>query len=188
MRRSFCTVLIVLCVAHAFAACSAAPRQRPLQTSPIEEGPNTVSAVRKQLEGTWTLTSLNVSTADGKQAAVDATGTLTADGFGVLFMEFRMSDAGQKAMADVGIKSPNPVISTTGRVVIDPQSRQMNYVSDDFQTKALGFDPDLAARRANPFALERARYYVLAPDGTLTLSTRHDNGREASVSKWKKAS
>ncbi len=59
-------------------------------------------------------------------------------------------------------------------------------MDNDTTQKALGFDPDLAARRANPFALERARYYTFEEDGTLTLATRHDNGNDASVSRWKR--
>ena len=50
------------------------------------------------------------------------------------------------------------------------------------------FDPELAANRANPFALERPRYYALGADGILTLTTRHDNGRDAATSRWKRAS
>jgi hypothetical protein len=71
------------------------------------------------------------------------------------------------------VTSPNPVISTTGRVVIDTQQHRITYLGDDFEERALGFDPKLAAQRANPFALERIRYSDLRADGTLTLSTHH---------------
>jgi len=56
----------------------------------------------------------------------------------------------------------------------------------DFEERALGFDPTLAAARANPFALERIRYYDLRADGMLSLSTRCDSGKEAAVSLWKR--
>ena len=73
-----------------------------------------------------------------------------------------MSDVGSKALAGVGVKSPNPVVSTTGRVVFDTQQQRITLSSaDDFEEKALGFDPKLAAARANPFALERIRYYAI---------------------------
>ena len=169
------------------AACAAAPRQRPLNTKPVEEGTNSTTAVRKQFEGKWSLVSFKVSSADGRQADVDATGELTFDGFGVLAVNYKMSEQGLKGLASVGVTSPNPVISTTGRVVIDTQQHRITYIGDDFEERALGFDPKLAAQRANPFALERIRYYVLGDDGTLTLSTRYDNGRDAAVSHWKKA-
>ena len=46
--------------------------------------------------------------------------------------------------------------------------------------------PNWLPARQNPFALERTRYYEFAADGTLTLRTRHDDGKDAAVSKWKK--
>ena len=49
-------------------------------------------------------------------------------------------------------------------------------------------DPQTAARRQNPFALERIRYYSFDDQGILALATRYDNGSEAVVSKWKKSS
>jgi hypothetical protein len=188
MRRQHRKLLVAFGVAVMAAGCAASPRQRPLSTSPIAEGPESMAAVRKQLEGHWVLLSLTVSAADGRKSDVDATGTLDSDAFGTLAIQFRMSDDGQKSLASIGIVSPNPVISTTGRAVIDAQRKQITYAAEDFDKRAQSFDPELAAKRANPFALERIRYYVLGADGTLTLSTRHDNGKDASVSRWKKAS
>ena len=52
--------------------------------------------------------------------------------------------------------------------------------------KAQPFDAKVAAGRQNPFALERTRYYDFGADGMLTLTTRHDDGKDAAVSKWKK--
>jgi hypothetical protein len=75
------------------------------------------------------------------------------------------------------------VISTTGRVVIFPQQRSITYVDQDVEKRALAGDRELAARRANPFALERVRYYAIGDDGTLLLSTRYDNGKDAVVSR-----
>jgi hypothetical protein len=183
--RLFVTLLLVTTFA---AGCAARPRQRPIPTSRIEQGPGSVEAVRKALAGRWVLSGLDVSTVDGRKTPVEATGVLTSDEFGRLTIEYRMSESGQKALEGLGIKAPNPVISTSGRIVIDPQQQRISYVDDDTSQQALGFDPDLAARRANPFALERPRYYTFEEDGTLTLATRHDNGNDASVSRWKRGS
>jgi hypothetical protein len=185
MQQYRCGVIIVL-GALAMSACAAAPRARPLPTGRVEEGPNSTTAVRKQFEGHWALVSFSVNGADGRQTPVDATGDLTFDGFGVLQVQYKMSDAGLKALASVGVTSPNPVISTTGRVVIDTQQNRITYIGDDFEERALGFDPKLAAARANPFALERIRYYKLDA-GMLTLSTRYEDGKDAAVSQWKRA-
>jgi len=180
-----CGVLMVF-GALTMAACAAAPRARPLPTERVDSGANSTTAARKQFEGHWSLVSFKVNSADGRQANVDATGDLTFDAFGVLDVRYKMSDAGLKTLASVGVTSPNPTISTTGRVVIDTQQHRVTYIGDDFEERALGFDPKLAAQRANPFALERIRYYAFGDDGMLTLSTKYENGRDAAVSQWKR--
>jgi len=189
MRRHRQGLLATIGVAVTVASCATGqPRQRPLQTSPVAEGPGTMEAARKVLEGRWVLVSLNVTAEDGRAAGVEASGTLTSDAFGNMNIEVRMTDAGRKALEGLGVKTPNPVISTTGQVAIDVQQRRITYVGEGFDKRGTGFDPDLAARRANPFALERPRYYALGADGVLTLTTRHDNGKDAGVSSWKRGS
>jgi hypothetical protein len=80
------------------------------------------------------------------------------------------------------------VLSTAGNVAIDAVAKQITYVGSENQKKALGFDPDLAARRANPFTLERVRYYRFEDDNALTLMTRHDDGSEGATAVWKRSS
>jgi hypothetical protein len=174
-----------LIVGLALAACKAQPLQKPVRTSDIAEGPETIEAVRKQLAGTWSLVSLVVNTADGKSVNVDAVGTLSSDNFGNLEIEYRVTEAGLKSLASIGVTSPNPVISTRGKAELDPKQKAIRYASGNDINRA--FDPKLAALRANPFALERTRYYDFRADGTLRLATRHDSGRDAAVSIWKKA-
>jgi hypothetical protein len=168
----------------AISACTGGAIKKPLSTSPIASGINTVESVRKELEGTWTLVSLVVQNATGGRATPEATGTLVSDAYGNLKIEYRLSDLGLKALDAIGVRPPTPVIVTDGRAVINPQDKSIQYVPPDASKRA--FDPNLAAARANPFALERLRYYVLTTDGMLTLSTRHDNGQDAAVSRWKK--
>jgi hypothetical protein len=170
----------------AISACAPGPTGRPYRTSPAATGPNTMEFVRKQLEGTWTLVSLVVHNASGARATPEATGTLTWDAFGNLKIEYRLSDGGLKAVEAIGVRPPTPVIVTEGRAVINTQDHAIQYVPPDAPSRP--FDPALAAARDNPFALERLRYYVFGEDGTLTLSTRHDNGQNAAVSQWKKGS
>jgi len=111
-----------------------APRARPLPTKAIEEGPGSTTAVRKQFEGRWSLVSMTVSAVDGRKADLDATGELTFDAFGVLQIEYRMSDAPQQQPEGLGVDKPNPRISTTGRVVIDTQQHRITYLADDFES------------------------------------------------------
>ncbi len=96
----------------------------------------------------------------------------------MLAVSYKVSEQGLKQLASVGVKSPNPVISTNGRVVIDTQQNRITYIGDDFEERALGFDPKLAAARANPFALERIRYYK--------FGTRWDTDTEHSLRRWER--
>jgi hypothetical protein len=188
MRFQFHASAILGCAALLLTGCAAKPREKPLPTTRVAEGPETTAGARKQLEGRWVLESLDVTAADGRHGTIDANGTLTLDAYGGLQIEYRMTEGGQRTLKEMGISTPNPVISTSGPVVIDPQRKQITYIGNDFEKQALGFDPDLAARRANPFALERVRYYAVGENGTLlTLSTRYDNGHDAAVSRWRKA-
>jgi hypothetical protein len=169
------------------AACAASPRQRVVSAGEVNTGPNTLTAVRQQLEGQWVLESMRFNTEDGKSAAVDATGRLTMDGFGNLSIEFTMTEAGLKSLADMGINYPNPRMSTSGQAAINPQSREITYVGNRFTTSG-GMDAETAARRQNPFALERIRYFSFDEQGILTLLTRYNDGKDAVSSRWKKAS
>jgi hypothetical protein len=163
--------------------CAASPRQRPIKTSPIAQSGDTLQSARKQLEGKWTLAALEYGSPDGKRASIEGTvGTLTADDFGNLSIEYRISDAGVKILQGLGFQPPDRIISVKGRAVINVDQKSIAYVDEN----AKPFDPKAAAGRANPFALERTRYYDFAPDGSLTLVTRHDDGKDAVVSKWKK--
>lgn len=186
-RRCSHAFLILLAVSCAAIGCASSPRQRPVAVGEVDTGPGSLTAARQQLEGHWTLLTLAMFDEDGRQVDVDATGSLTSDAFGGLTIEFRMTDAGRQSLQSLGIVSPNPVISTSGRAVIEPRQQQITYVGADF-AKQGGLDAGLAAKRANPFALERVRYYTFNADGSMRLATRHDNGRDAAVSTWKRSS
>jgi hypothetical protein len=179
--RSVATFVFVILL----AGCAASPRQRPVSVGDVSTGTGSLAEARKRLEGSWQLVSLRMINAEGRQADVEASGSLRLDGFGNLHIEFKMSPAGQQAMASIGITSPNPVLSTSGQAVIDPAQQRVSYVGDDFM-KSGGMDAGLAAKRANPLAVERVRYYRFEDDGTLVLTTRYPDGKDASIGRWKK--
>lgn len=184
MRTLTAFLVAALASAATIAGCAKSPRQRPLPTDRIETGTDSVQATRKALEGRWRLLSLDVAAADGRRAQVAADGELSMDAYGNLHIEYRVRDEGRATLESIGVESPNPVISTDGQVVIDPAERRITYVGRDRAEQT--FNPEIAARRANPFALERVRHYTFDDDGTLTLRTRHDDGRDASTSRWRK--
>ena len=167
------------------------PTPTPTPTSTVKEMPTAarqpanLGEARAALEGKWTLASMTATATDGRSARIDAAGTLISD-FANLTIEFRISDRGLEALRGLGIKAPNPVIATSGRVVIDTQKHLITYASDDINKKMLGFDPQLAALRSNPFSLERERSFLFSNDGTLRMATRYEDGKEALVSVWKR--
>ena len=177
---------LALCAAALVSSCAPSARQRPINTSPIASGGDTLESARKALQGTWALMSLNVIAPDGRKASIDAAGTLVSDAFGNLSIEYRMSPAGQKTLEGIGLSTPNPVVATSGRAVIDVNQKRITYVSEKAEAKP--FDAELAARRKNPFALEHPRYYSLDTDGVLSLTTRYEDGTDAAVGRWKKGS
>ena len=176
MKRSLIAVLLPA------ALCAAGCATTPVATGSA----NSTQSARRQLEGKWTLLTMVVNSESGRRATPQASGDMSLDEFGNLTVEYRLSDAGRAALEAIGVKSPNPVISAMGRVAVDPQRKIVTYMPPDANARAL--DPDLAARRTNPLALEHTRYYSVASNGILTLTTKHENGREATRSTWKRAS
>lgn len=186
MTGSTSRVFAAVCVAAALSACAPKARERPLPIGDIASGPNTVEAARKQLQGSWVMTALEVTAVDGRKAALDAAGSMSFDAFGNMNIEYKLTDEARKVLQGFGINQPTPVISTTGSVAINPVTREVTYMGENDTQRALNFDRELAERRANPFALERKRYYEIAQDGTMTLSTRYDDGKTAATSRWRK--
>ena len=179
-------VIAVAVFAAAIASCAPAnSRTRPLSTSPVSTSEGTTRSQRAALEGRWTLVSLDVTSPNGTKVDPEATGEMVLDDFGNIRIEYRLSADGLRMLEGVGIKPPNPVISASGRVAIDTQNSRVTYMAPDSQARS--FDADLAARRANPFALEHQREYAIDADGTLKLTSHYDDGRPATVSTWKKS-
>jgi hypothetical protein len=156
------------------------------KTTPVATGSaNTTVTARKQLEGQWILVAMTVNSPDGKRVTPQAAGELNLDEFSNLKIEYRIADSGRSALEGVGLRTPNPVISGSGRVAIDPQRHTVTYMPPDANARAL--DPEAAAQRANPLSVEHLRYYTIGSNGILTLTTRYENGKEATRSTWKRA-
>jgi hypothetical protein len=187
LGRNRLTWSLMLSIPLFMTACAGAPRARPLPTAPVDEGPGSIAAVRKQFEGKWLLMSMTVSSKDGRKENIDATGELAFDDFGNLQVEYRITDSGMTALKTLGVAPAGQVIGTKGNVIIDPSTSRITYTGDDFEGQLLGFSRELAAERANPFALERVRYYTFENAGELTLSSKYDDGHNASVTRWKKS-
>jgi hypothetical protein len=145
--------------------------------APLEQGPGTVSSARKFLEGQWTLESFQVIPPGQAPVTLGGQGTLVYDDFGNLQMEIRADEKASDLLRAAGIDIRDGVISTQGRTVIDLQHRTLTYVMEGQQG---------GANPGGPLALTRPRHWEVEAN-LLTLTTRDDQGKPLSVSRWRRA-
>ncbi len=178
MRRLLCRstllVSVVVITGVAIGCAHGAPRTRPVKMGPVAEGPDTLDAVRHQLEGTWTLTSVQIFPESGGPVPLKATGTLTYDDYGNLTVKAALLES-----ATVGGELLKPsALNYTGRAVIDVANHKM--VLTDLAGPAPG------EKLPASLAADQARYYEFAGD-ELRLSLKDAKGRTTATLMWKKA-
>ena len=82
----------VVALALVSAACAPAPRVRPVKGGDVNEGPESLTAARKFLEGRWTLESFEVFPPGKPPITLKGSGTLNYDEFGNLRIEIRADE------------------------------------------------------------------------------------------------
>ncbi len=163
--------LSVACLASLslLAGCAAETSRRPLRTSAVETGSGTTESVRKQLEGTWVLTSFQVFDASGTPRSLEASGSLTYDAFGNLVLIGKIADpAAAGGHADS--------MAFKGRAVVDATGQRL-VLAD------VSGNVDPSAVPAN-MSVDKVRYYAFQAD-TLSLETR-DGARVLARTVWRK--
>jgi hypothetical protein len=168
-RRTAAAHSLVVMLLLGVAACA-----RP--GAPLETGPGTVSSARKYLEGRWVLESFEVIPPGQAPIALRGQGTLTYDDFGNLKMEIRADEKASDVLRAAGIDIRDGLISTEGRTVIDLQNRTLTYV---LAGQSGGANP------GGPLAVNRPRHWEVEAN-LLTLTTKDDQGKPLSVSRWKR--
>lgn len=158
------------------AACAGAPRERPIEMGPVDQGQGSLVAARKYLEGRWTLESFEVFPAGGAPVALRGQGTLVYDNFGNLQVEIRTDEKTADLLRAAGIDIRENTISTSGRTAVDMQNRTLTYVLQ-------GQPP--ATSPSSPLALSRPRYWEVDGD-LLTLTTRDESGKPLSIGRWRR--
>jgi hypothetical protein len=171
--------LAVAVGAFAGAGCAAAPRGRPIETSPINTGFGSVTAAREALKGQWNLVSFEVFPPGQSAITVPAQGTLNYDDYGNLDMQLKVADPSvAERLQLAGIPLKDGVIATGGRTAIDLQNKTLTYIMEGSK--------GLVATTGAPLAANRPRHWEYA-DGVLTLTTKSADGQPLSIGKWKKA-
>jgi hypothetical protein len=149
----------------------------PLQKGgPTETGPGSLAAARRYLEGRWSLLSFEVLPPGQPPVRVIGDGTLTYDGFGNLDVQIRVDDATGSRLELAGIPVKNGMLSTTGRTVVDMQTRTLTYFIEG--------QPPLGAP-SGPLALNRPRHWQVEGN-VLTLTTKGADGQPLSIGRWEK--
>lgn len=164
------TVVVALAIAH--AGCAGAPSQRPVKGGPVDQGPQTLTAARKYLEGNWALESFDVYPPGKPAITLKGSGNLTYDDFGNLKIDIRADQASSDLLRAAGIDIRDGVISSDGRTAVDMQNRTLTYI---VQGQA----------GSGPLALSRPRHWEVNGN-MLTLTTKDDSGKPLSVGRWRK--
>jgi hypothetical protein len=158
-RRWFVTPVIVLVLAGLGMACAFRPRQRPLPTTRIDDS---LQQVRKQLEGSWDLVSLEIHPASGQPVSVGARAVLVYDAYGNLEISGVVTDSAQAKALD------STVLTSKGRAVIDQANKRIRLT-------------DVASE----VSADKTRLYEF--EGNLLRLTSVDaSGRVTAVATWKK--
>ncbi len=170
-----CRLLPVVVAAVLAVQCAPAPRDRPLRTSPVESGPGTVEAARDYLQGIWVLESFQVMPPGRGPLTVKGKGRLIYDGFANMTMDLQPEEGAVDALQAAGVPVREGRVSTAGRTVVDMQARTLTFV----------LERQTAGPPEGPLALRRPRHWSVEGN-VLTLTTRDDDGRAISVSRWRK--
>lgn len=176
MLRSVLKRSVVALVLVAAVGCMGAPRQRPVQGGPVDQGPESIAAARKFLEGRWTLESFEVFPPGKPPITLKGAGTLNYDEFGNLRIEIRADEKAADLLRAGGVELRDGTISSDGRTVVDMQNRTLTYILPG-QT--------VGAAAAGPLAPSRPRHWEVKGD-LLFLSTKDESGKPLSTGRWKK--
>jgi hypothetical protein len=162
--------LVIAVVLLAMAGCAAAPRTRPIKIGdPVNTGPGSMEAVRRQLQGTWELIALeSVPPAGGARVPIAATGTLVYDEFANLTLDARTTDPA----APFAARERN-LLSFKGRAVIDAAKGELKLM--DLKGNA---DP------SEVLSPERRRKYAF-DGGLLKLSSIDERDEVTAISTWR---
>jgi len=172
LRAVVWVMLPALVLATVSACATSRPRQRPVEGGAVDTSTGSLTAVRKQLEGTWNLVSADVVSPEGARRTIKASAVLTYDAYGNLSIKGELADPAATA-------AQQAALNFTGRAVIDTQ-RQVLRLLDVKQTEG-----EFATLPAD-MAASRERAYAFDGD-VLTLTVKDSKGRVTAVNTWRKA-
>jgi hypothetical protein len=170
--RAVVRVILPALVLVTVSACTTSrPRQRPVEGGAVDTSTGSLSAVRKQLEGTWNLVSADVVSPAGARMTIKATAVLTYDAYGNLSLKGDLEDPAATA-------EQRAALNYTGRAVVDTQRQVLRLLDLKQSEGASGVLPaDMAASRERAYAFD---------GDLLTLTVKDSKGRVTAVNTWRK--
>jgi hypothetical protein len=128
--------------------------------------------VRRQLQGTWNLVTLEVTSPGGAPVKVPATGQLKYDEFGNVSMNGVVTDP----------KIDSGVLKLSGRAVIDPTKNMLRFadVTGSTTTAEQALDS-----KVDP---AKVRYYEFVGGDMLKTTVKDASGATTATATWKRAS
>ncbi len=137
----------------------------------MDTGATSVEAVRRQLQGTWELTQLDLYSSSGEAKPTPATGRLQYDEYGNLSMQGTVNG---------GQDFDSSVLNLSGRVAIDPTTHTFRFTGVTAKSHdEKRVDPQLDGRNV--------RYYEFVGD-LLKTTVKAANGSTTATATWKKIS
>jgi hypothetical protein len=169
MRRIHAVWVAAALTLPLLAGCESAPRASPVKMGPVDTGSESVEAARRQLQGTWELTALEILSPAGQRTAVQASARLQYDDYGNLSM---------KGTITGGPAIDPSVLNLSGRVAIDPVAHTLKFEAITAATAdERRIDPALDA--------SRVRYYEFAGD-LLKTTVKAADGSPTAIATWKR--
>jgi hypothetical protein len=168
-RIFIATALLASCY-----ACAPAPIYRPIKVGDVDTGANSVEAVRRQFQGTWTLDHYYVYEGT-RRRRLDATAELTYDEFGNLKMRGELKNPASAATG------PPVLLNFTGRAVIDPTTRQLRMMNVSSTGEEV---PASIATQVDPASVRKYEFQ----GSELWLTINGADGKPTASSSWKKKS
>lgn len=155
----------------ALAGCSAAPRQRPVKMGPVDTGAGSVESVRRQLQGTWDLVTLDTFPEPGQAAVpIKATAVLSYDEFGNLRMKGRRDGESRGDAAAT-------LLDYNGQAVIDVTKQQLQLIAVSGNLPAGQVPPEVSFKSIRKYAFD---------GDLLKVSTVDARGNITATSVWKR--
>lgn len=155
------------------AGCQASPRQRPIELGPVDKSSGSLDAVRKQLEGTWTLVSLEAYPEAGPAVLAKASGQMTYDHYGNVTFKGTVEGSGGAGASDA-----SRYLNLKGRAVIDPATQRLWVVEGESDLSGGTLPASVSA--------DKVRYYEFSGD-VLRMSVKDADGRVTARIVWRKA-